>query len=119
MCSDRGKDWAGDDPVCFLSETEGRPNWNCATLNAIRDICYEGDPHPRVDYRYCDDRKYATIDIHDCELENGNPIGLALWVSWYKSRGRTDAVWVLDDDVTPRKPTEEELLAIIRAYPVK
>ncbi len=115
MCLERKKDWNRSDPVCFL---EDGPNWNCATLNAIRDICYEGqNPMPiGVDYQYCEDQKYATIKIQDVELNNGNYIGLALWVSWYKSRGKTDCVWVLNDDSPPRKPTEEELLAIINYY---
>jgi len=116
-CKERGKDWNGDDPQCaFVGEFH--ENWNCATLNAIRDICHEGqDPMPPgVDYRYCDDQKYATIQIDGIHDSKGNWIGYALWVCWYKSRGRTEAVWVLDSDGPPRRPTEDELLSIIAAF---
>lgn len=117
MCQARGKDWNGDDPKCAF-DGEFSKNWNCATLNAIRDICYEGqDPMPPgVDYRYCDDMKYATVKIDELEDENGDHIGMALWVCWYKNRGCTDAVWILDAYLPPRRPTESELEAIIRAY---
>jgi hypothetical protein len=37
-------------------------------------------------------------------------------VSWYKQRGGTDALWILDSYNKPRKPTEEELLAIVKYY---
>jgi len=113
-CRERGKDWNGDDPVCFLDGGFGR-NWNCATLNAVRDICYEGqNPMPHgVDYQYCDNMKYATIRIE--EVEDGE-IGMALWVAWYKNRGATDAMWILNSDEPPRIPTEDELEAIICHY---
>lgn len=116
MCKQRDLPWSGAPPKCAFYG-EFTDNWNCATLNAIRDICYEGQELPHgVDYQYCDDRKYATINIDQVEDQNGGYIGLALWVSWYKSRGTTDAVWVLSDDSPPRRPTEEELLAIIAHY---
>lgn len=118
-CLARKKDWEGDDPVCFLEyqqendnaqENFFHKNWNCATLNELRDICYEGQELPyEVDYQYCDDQKYATIKINDIE----NVEGLALWVSWYKNRGETDAVYILDDTLPPRFPTEDELVKII------
>lgn len=116
-CQSRGQTWNGDPPRCAFDGAFGN-NWNCATLNALRDICYEGqDPMPSgVDYQYCDDMKYATIRIDHIERQDGNRIGMALWVSWYKSRGTTDAVWVLDSDGPPRIPTENELLAIIAGY---
>lgn len=104
LCRQRGKTWNGDDPKCaFVGEFAD--NWNCATLNAIRDI-----PNG-VDYQYCDDRKYATI-----KTDGIDGLGLALWVAWYKSRGNTEAMWLLFADEPPRIPTERELLAIIYHY---
>lgn len=116
MCRERVKDWNGSDPVCaFDGEFAG--NWNCATVNAIRDICYEGQPDvPGVVYQYCDDQKYATINISDIETPDGSGLGFALWVLWYKSRGGTDAMWLLDKYEPPRIPTEEECLLIIEHY---
>jgi hypothetical protein len=115
-CLVRGKTWNGGDPGCAF-DGEFSDNWNCATLNAVRDICYEGqNPMPHgVDYQYCDDQKYATIKIDHIECD-GERIGEALWVCWYKSRGRTDAVWVLDSYEAPRRPTEEELIVVSHAY---
>ena len=50
------------------------------------------------------------------ENSKGDLLGLALWVSWYKDRGTTDAMWVLSSDRVPRAPTEEELLLIYAHY---
>lgn len=115
-CAKRGKDWNGDDPICAFAETGFKANWNCATLNAIRDICYEGNhpPVPGVDYQYCEDQKYATVKVDDIELTNGH--ALALWVTWYKNRGHTDECLILSDYHPPRRATEEDLEAIIQAY---
>jgi hypothetical protein len=113
-CKKRGQTWNGSPPVCAFENFD--QNWNCATLNAIREIAYEGQvPMPAgVDYQYCDDQKYSTIFVdHIDEVP-----GLALWVSWYKSRGGTDAVWLLNYDGKPRRPTEAECLAICAAYGV-
>jgi len=117
MCKERGKDWNGSDPNCFFDEPSDH-NWNCATVNAIRDIVYEGQDSPRgVHYEYCDDEKFATINIHDVEGYKLNYIGRCLYVAWYKSRGGTEALWILDGEGDiPRKPTEEELLSIINYY---
>lgn len=112
-CQERGQTWHGDAPVCVLSGA----NWNCATISAIREICGEWEsPHPRVEHRFCDDQKYATIQINECVGCDGGRIGLALWVTWYKRRGSTDAMWILSDDAPPRQPTIEELEIIIRSF---
>lgn len=117
LCKERGQTWNGDAPKCAFDGTFA-DNWNCATLNALRDICYEGQDHMPlgVDYQYCSYQKYATVKIDGIEDSRGNGIGLALWVSWYKSRGRTEAVWILSEDAPPRIPTEEELEAVIAYY---
>lgn len=117
-CQSATKDWNGDDRRCAFSEGRfSSNNWMCATVDALRDLVYEGQTPmpPGVDYRYCEDQKYATVVIDHVELE-GERIGLALWVSWYKSRGGTDAVWLLDSSSPPRTPTEAELRAILAAY---
>lgn len=121
LCQQRVKDWNGSDPVCFLESWED--NWNCATLNAIRDICYEGqNPMPDgVFYRYCDDMKYAIIDTfqyYDCMAGDEPPrenTGMCFYVEWYKSRGRTDEVLIIGDG-EPRRANEEEMLAVIDMY---
>ena len=110
MCKERGKTWEGDNPTCFLFRW--KDNWNCATLNAIRDICYEGSPLPDgVRYTYVDDMKYATIRINS----DDEYIGLCLYVEWYKNRGGTDEMWLLGNG-EPQRPNEKQLLMIIDQY---
>lgn len=116
-CKNRGQTWPGSPPTCAFDDWDG--NWNCATLNAIREIVCEGQsPMPSgVDYNYCDDMKYATVYCDHIELPSGH--AMALWVAWYKSRGGTDALWLLNHDGSPRKPTEADCLAICAAYGVE
>ena len=114
-CTKRGQTWQGDRPRCAFKTKAFGENWNCATVNSIRDLVYEGQPAVEgVDYRYCEDMKYATVKIDEIELEKGH--ALALWVAWYKSRGGTDAMWILDSDQPPRPPTEDDLLRILAHY---
>lgn len=118
-CSDRVKFWKGDDPKCaFRTGVFSSDNWNCATVGMIRDLVYEGQSPmpPDVDYRYCEDMKYATIKIDHLPIhwmDTSEP--MALWVAWYKSRGRTDAIWLLFSDQPPRAPTAAECTAIAEA----
>jgi len=86
-------------------------NWNCATANAIRDLTGQDDPSDHADCRYCDDQWYSTIKVHDVEL---GADAYALWVTWYKHRGRTEGMWLLGSDV-PARPTEADAVAIISA----
>jgi hypothetical protein len=117
LCSERIKDWAGDAPKCaFADGAFSSKNWNCATANAIRDIVYEGNGDlPGVDYQYCDDQKYATVKVDELDGLDG---ALALWVTWYKSRGTTDGMWLMFSDQPPRPPTEQESAVVIRAFSV-
>ncbi len=114
-CDNRGKTWKGSDPKCAFDCGVFGDNWNCATVGMIRDICYEGQSSipDGVDYQYCEDDKYATIKTDDIDID-GRP--LALWVSWYKSRGSTQAMWLLFDSGPPRHPTELECLLIVDFY---
>lgn len=68
-----------------------------------------------VTYQFCDNQKYASVNISNVDID-GEPLGLTLWVSWYKDRGTTDALWLLDDVKAPRHPTEEEVRAILAYY---
>lgn len=114
-CLGRGKTWKGDDPRCaFTGGNFVADNWCCGTAGLIRALCYEGTTlPPGVDYQYCDDQKYATINISHVEGVGG---ALALWVSWYKNRGRTDAMWLLFESKPPRPPSEKECRLIFDAY---
>jgi hypothetical protein len=123
-CEERVKDWSGSDPVCgFETGVFSVENWNCATISKIREICYHASTcrdklFPGIDFQQCGDQNYVTFNIHQLYDDNSfldvlTP--LALWVSWYKNRGRTEAMWLLFEDSPPRLPTEEECLAIAKA----
>jgi hypothetical protein len=117
-CKQRGKTWKGSDPECaFPNNGDFTPaNWNCATANALRDLVYEGQAEmpASVDYRYCEDQKYAAVRVYGVDGLEGGP--LALWVTWYKNRGGTDQMWLLFDDRPPRQPSAREIKAILRDH---
>jgi len=74
-CSTRVKDWNGDDPKCGFDENGNflERNWNCATLNTLRDM--EGEDV------WCDDNYMKIV----CRCDVGHGV-----LSWYKHRGETD-----------------------------
>ena len=107
LCIERGKTWDGSDPKCaFITGIFDGSGWNCATANAIRDIIEEQELAV-----YQDDQYYASIPISN--IIDGEE---CLWVSWYKNRGRTEAMWLLNHYSKPREPREEEVELIINAY---
>jgi hypothetical protein len=121
-CRARGKTWNGGDPECAFQH--GKPfssdNWNCATMDLVRDLAGRyGDP-PRDgvirDYTSEGYDTYAVIrvDTDYIDVESCH----SMYVTWYKSRGRTSALWLLgdEDDGPPRAPTEAEVLAIVKHY---
>jgi hypothetical protein len=75
-CQERVKDWEGDDPKCGFDENGNflEHNWNCATLNALRDKANAN----RV---WSDDYSMSIIQTFD--------VGFGI-LRWYKSRGQTD-----------------------------
>lgn len=122
MCRERGKTWQGSDPVCAF-DGKFEDNWMCATALAVRDLlrCWEEKDLPEgIKRQYADDQTYATILVHEIDgVGEEEEYGFwCLWVTWYKDRGRTGAMWLLgdEDSAPPRRPTEAELLAIIAHY---
>lgn len=116
------KNWNGSDITCpFQTSEKFGDNWNCGIIGKIRDLCelaMEGKDH-RLHYQYCEDQKYVTIKTDDIEpLRDGGDgrLGLCLWVTWYKSRGRTEAMWILDEKNPPREPNFEDLEVIVKHY---
>jgi hypothetical protein len=124
LCKTETKDWDGDDRSCSFPDTLSgqnlfsREGWNCATANAIRDLTNQDfQTIPNSHSTYCEDQYYSTIKVNEVDLLDGD--ALTLWVSWYKHRGRTDAMWLLNEYDTPRIPTERDCLAIINFYKEK
>lgn len=101
--------------VCAF-EGEFSDNWNCAKLNQLRDLV-EDREDSRIHRCYCaiGDQSYTTIDVSAVEdLDMG---AYCLWLTWYKSRGRTEQVWLLFDSQPPRRPTYDELCLILSEFP--
>ncbi len=80
-CLDRGKTWDGDFPKCaFIEGVFSTLNWNCATMNVLRDVAAELD---RVIYS---EDNWAALLNYD---------GGFIVLGWYKNRGRTEFAQVL------------------------
>lgn len=119
------KTWNGSNMDCPFNTGEHftKDNWNCGLINKIRTICdaaMEGKGDGALHYQYCEDQKYVAIDTSRITwdvMEEGMPdLGLCLWVSWYKSRGTTDAMWLLDHYCQPKQPTFDQLEYIANWY---
>jgi len=104
LCKERGKPESfGSDPKCaFPDGVFTSDNWNCATMNALRDIAGS--------YRHGNEDQYAEVipatDDDECTH---------IVLTWYKSRGRTEGAWMLFDDRPPEPLTLEVAENIIYA----
>lgn len=83
-CEKRGQSWEGDPPRCgFVDGVFTTDNWNCATLNTLRELIENRD---EVGISMChEDHSVAVLPAAETD-EYGD------WylLSWYKSRGRTE-----------------------------
>lgn len=109
-CELRGKTWKGDDPVCgfdinglLISLDDNSifggvlDNWNCATLNELRNIFYrlleeksETYHFEKLQYRYMyhEDEHYIL-----CNFDN-----TVFVMNWYKNRGKTHYIKFFDNN---------------------
>lgn len=108
------KNWNGRGIICCFQDSEifGN-NWNCGLINKIRYLCElaQAGDDSRLQHQYCNEQHYVTIRTDDID-----DMGLCLWVSWYKSRGRTEAMWILNEYSEPKQPKLNELKTIIDHY---
>jgi hypothetical protein len=101
MCIERGKTWVGDDPKCaFETGPFSGYNWNCATMNALRDIADNVGLHHR------DDMESGSFGAVPCS--EGYIV-----MAWYKNRGKTGAALVIDENAGVSDLTEAVALAAI------
>jgi hypothetical protein len=124
MCQEQGKTWEGAAPTCYFDNPQG--NWNCATVNAVRDILtpdgfwVDKDKLPKgVCVVFGDDMTYGLVCLQDIDMPDDLSPCECLYIQWYKRRGATEALWIVGEDEgnsQPRRPTENELLAIIDHY---
>ena len=75
-CKERGQTWEGSPPRCGFDEQGNfvEDNWNCATLNALREMAKENKVS-------CDNDNMSIIAAWD--------VGFAI-LHWYKDRGTTE-----------------------------
>lgn len=121
MCRARGKTWNGSDPTCSFPDGGSfqADGWNCATANAIRDVCGSAGAKERIYGTYAErdsDQSIGLISLMDIEFKDDEFNPRSLWVAWYKHRGRTDAMWLLFDELRPRLPTEADCLRILNSH---
>lgn len=103
----------------FVDGIFNTDNHRCLTANAIRELAeikWSNKSIPGVHHHFTEsNQNYTTIDISEINFEDAK-MAICLWVGWYKSRGRTEAVWIMFDQHPPRPPTEKECLLIIDFY---
>lgn len=124
MCRERGQTWNGAPPRCaFLDGVFNGDNWNCATANALRDIADEDgwgeNNSDRRTWAYRDDlaaASFGVIYVDETDTDPGG--GYYVVMSWYKRRGRTGQIYVMNDDMKPRPITLQEAEEVIRHYGV-
>ena len=103
MCVERGTTWEGSDPKCAFEGNEfSGENWNCATMNALRDICEE-----KGSVVWTEDQNACVLAVPDaCEH---------VVLSWYKSRGRTESAFILHSSFKTPTPLTLEIAEKILA----
>ncbi|HET7616630.1 MAG TPA: hypothetical protein VFK27_06665 [Bacillales bacterium] len=108
-CRDRGKTWSGDDPRCaFPDGVFTSHNWNCATMNILRDIADKFGKTYRDD-NSCGSFGYIPMD-HDYAPDDFDTLGGYIAMAWYKERGKTgNAVFMTDDETVPLTTKHAEL----------
>jgi hypothetical protein len=101
-CKSRGKPWNGQDPKCAFhnGETFDPDNWQCATMNALRDLADRpGATHYQEDSRVAV-LPYNTGDVAQDDDDLINVRGFIV-LAWYKDRGTTDQAFLMDEDQKP------------------
>jgi hypothetical protein len=89
-CIERGKTWSGSDPKCaFESGVFSGDNWQCATMNDLREAAAERGTTMR------DDLECGSFGYLPFSGEDGAGY---IAMSWYKDRGATGMAVVLEDD---------------------
>lgn len=96
-CKKRGKTWPGSNPRCaFRTGKYSTDNWNCATMDGLRDLAEE------------ERETYQRDDMNAGSFGFVHFSGGYICMSWYKSRGRTARAIVMRDDIKPHVLTLKE-----------
>lgn len=110
LCQERGKTWEGADPRCAFDDNGifNKDNWNCATMNKLRNISEELDKTTRDD-NSCGSIGYVPM-VHDYAPDDFDTFGGYIVMMWYKERGKTgNALFMSDDETFPLTVQHAEL----------
>lgn len=113
-CKSIPKSWNGDDRYCaFKDGTFSKNNWNCASMNKLRQIAEDKDLR-----QYGDDISCAMLRVPEVMLSEEHWLNDGFCIlSWYKNRGKTsNAIFVSDDVEQPLR--FEQVEAILKHYGV-
>ena len=96
-CVKRGKTWEGSNPKCAFGEKVFTSNnWNCATMNLLRDKVEEF-------FTYRNDMRSASIGIINIPESEKEDIQQGyLIMTWYKERGQTGQAYIMWDENEPQ-----------------
>lgn len=86
-------------------------NWNCETMNALRDLIQD------CGYQDRDDNRSASVGV--LRIPESDRVSIQqgyLILSWYKDRGRTGRVYIIWDDKKVEILTLQTAEFIINAY---
>lgn len=91
LCQQRGKYWTGDDPVCaFTNFRFSFDNWNCATMNKLREIAH------KLGLVWRDDLgagSFGAVPFEGPEYQG------YIVMTWYKEQGTVNnAILICDDE---------------------
>lgn len=110
LCDKRDKTWSGDDPKCAFDNNGifTKDNWNCATMNELRNIV------DKVETNFRDDNSCGSIGyvpmVHDYASDDFDTFGGYIVMMWYKERGRTgNVVFMTDNETLPLTIKHAEL----------
>lgn len=108
-CEQRGKTWNGSDPKCAFPDGHrfNSENWNCATMNALREIGEEFFEHR-------DDSQNGSICIVPVPEHDEHAGYLVL--TYYKNRGCTGMVTRVCEDYPPTIPGLRYIEEILDTY---
>lgn len=112
LCRERGKTWEGSDPVCAFTSggLENRfsfINWNCATMNKLRNIA------EKLGLTYRDNLGAGSFGA--LPFEGPNYQGYIV-MTWYKNRGKTDNAILMCYDEPIRELTLDIAMEAIQYW---
>ncbi len=117
LCKERGKTWNGDNPKCaFVEGIFNRNNWNCATMNYLRDIIDELSTGMRNDSDSASIGYIPFGDIENGDYLFGNYNSGYIVLTWYKNQGKTGNAIVMRDDLPIQELGLDLALKVIEHY---